>query len=157
MFPENPENKASGQTMSVSHRRQDAGTIDPPFSWPFPMVPSRLHCRSDNGRDRRACSPSMSCCSGSSTCRWDCSSWSEAGQRLGPRLQLMCWALLSEELEPAPPGLFISLFFFFFASFSVSSDVKHNARKRSSKTDSCCSPPTRIWTSVVYLCSKANS
>lgn len=48
------------KTMSVSHIQQDAGTIDPPFSWPFPMVPSRLHCRSDN---RRACSPSMSCCS----------------------------------------------------------------------------------------------
>lgn len=57
------KHSASGQTMSVSHIQQEARTIDPPFSWPFPMVPSRLHCRSDNRGDGRACSPSMSCCS----------------------------------------------------------------------------------------------
>lgn len=52
-------------TTSVMNSQQDAWTIDPPFSWPFPMVPSRRHCHSDNG-DRRVRRPSVSCCSHSS-------------------------------------------------------------------------------------------
>lgn len=52
-------------TMSIRNSQQDARTIGPPFSWPFPMVPSRLHCHSDNG-DRRVCRPSVSCCCHSS-------------------------------------------------------------------------------------------
>lgn len=49
-------------TTSVRKSQQDARTIDPPFSWPFPMVPSRLRCHSDNG-DRRFFRPPVSCCS----------------------------------------------------------------------------------------------
>lgn len=48
-------------TTSVMNSQQDTRTIDPPFSWPFPMVPSRLRCHSDNG-DRRVRRASVSCC-----------------------------------------------------------------------------------------------
>lgn len=70
LLPENPmktesgeKSQSFGQTMSVSDIQQDAQTMVPPFSWPCPVVPSRLHSCSDNGGDRCVCRPSMSCCS----------------------------------------------------------------------------------------------
>lgn len=64
IWKEGKKTKQQGlwSTTSVRKSQQDARTIDPPFSWPFPMVPSRLRCHSDNG-DRRFFRPPVSCCS----------------------------------------------------------------------------------------------
>lgn len=129
------QNKAYGQTMSVSHIQQDALTIDPPFSWPFPMVPSRLHCRSDNRGDRRACSPSMSCCS----LLPDVVRESVPKQR-GHRLDLCCSRCVKGSLNKMLK-LALRIVLLFKMSY-VSHVIKHNEWKLQFKTVSTFLPFT---------------